>query len=109
MGKFCGIVGYGITKEDEDNPGIWTTQIIERTIFGETLSNYRQLDSSSGNLNDDINISAKVSFVADPYAYENYQYIKYIQYGGAKWKAKFVDPTSYPRLIVTLGGLYNGE
>ena len=105
MAKFYGKIGYAETVETK--PGIWTPQIVTRTYAGEMLRNTRRLESSNGT-NDNINIANEVSIVADPYAYEHFYNMKYIQLMGTKWKITNVE-VQYPRLILTIGGVYNGK
>ena len=85
---------------------MWEEQKIERQYSGELVKNTRRLESSGG-VNDNINISNEVSIVADPYAYENFHAMRYIKFMGAKWKISNVE-VRYPRLILTIGGVYNG-
>lgn len=66
----------------------------------------RQLQSGE-TLNDDINIANEISIVADPFARKNFHKMRYVAYMGAKWKISKVE-VGYPRLILTIGGLYNG-
>jgi hypothetical protein len=105
MAKFRGKVGF-ITTE-ETRPGIWDALVTERFYYCDLIRNFRRSESS-GNLNDDINISNKISIVADPYANDNIHSIKYVEFMGTKWKVSNVE-VQYPRLILDLGGLYNGE
>ena len=105
MAKYCGKIGYFNTVEKV--PGVWVDEIIERTSYGDILKNSRRLDNS-GNLNDNINISNQISIVADPYAFENFHHIKYAKFMGVAWKVTDI-LVEYPRLILTLGGEYNGE
>ena len=63
---------------------------------------------NSGEVNDDLNINMTLSIVADPFAYQNFHQIKYAEYMGSKWKVSSIE-VQYPRLILTLGGVYNGE
>lgn len=105
MAKFHGIVGYVETVETE--PGVWVEEKTERTYTGDFLRNSRQLQNS-GNLNDSINLSNKISIIADPFAVNKYYAIRYVEYMGAKWKVSDVE-IQYPRLILTVGGLYNGN
>ena len=105
MAKYCGTIGFGITEET--TPGVWTENIIERKYCGDITRNSRRLQSS-GNLNDDIILSNELSIVADPFANENFQHILYATYMGTKWKISNVD-IQYPRLILTFGGVYNGQ
>lgn len=104
MAKFCGKIGFIETQET--SPGVWTEIVIERIYYGDLLRNTRRLDSSEY-LNDNLSISNQISIVADPYAYENFHSIKYAEFMNAKWKVISVD-VQYPRLILDLGGVYNG-
>lgn len=105
MAKFYGNIGYITTVEIE--PGIWVeNQIIERPYFGDLIRNISK-SQSSGGVNDNINIANDISIVADPYAYENFHHMKYVEFMGTKWCITSVDATKYPRLILTVGGVYN--
>ena len=104
MPKFCGNIGYAISKET--TPGVWIEDIVERQYFGDVYRNTRKLQS--GNLvNDSIDISNEISILSDPFANENFHSMRYVTYMGAKWKVSSVE-VRYPRLILTVGGLYNG-
>jgi len=105
MAKFYGKVGYGVTVETR--PGIWEEQITEKPYSGDVLRNSRRLNAT-GTLNDNIGISNEISIVADPYANQNFHSILYIHYMGGVWKVTNVD-VQYPRLILSMGGVYNGE
>lgn len=105
MAKFFGKIGYGITNEIR--PGVWDETITEREYFGDVNRLSRSL-SVSDKVIDDITISNEISILADPFAYENFHTIKYIEYMGAKWKISKVE-VKYPRLILATGGVYNGE
>lgn len=105
MAKFYGKIGYAIT--DETVPGVWSEEITIRNYFGDVIRNTRKLQSTS-ELNDDINISNQISIVADSFAYNNFHSMRYAEFMGAKWKITDVE-VSHPRLILTIGGLYNGE
>lgn len=105
MAKFYGVIGYAVTEET--TPGIWKEQITERTYFGDLTRNTRKLQSTD-QLNDNINVANEVSIVADPFANENFHSMKYVEFMGAKWKITSVE-VQYPRLILTVGGVYNGE
>lgn len=80
-------------------------QITERNYYGDVIRNTRRLQSAD-KVNDDINISNEISIVADPYANDHFYAIRYVVFQGAKWKVSNVD-VQYPRLILSLGGLYN--
>ena len=103
MTKFYGEIGYVETTETE--PGVWVENIIKRNYYGDLIRNTRSL-VSSGNVNDNINISNEISILADPYANEHFHSMRYVEFMGAKWKISNIE-VKYPRLILTIGGLYN--
>lgn len=104
MAKFYGIIGYTETKEIE--PGVWDEVITERSYYGDLTRNTSRFQPSNG-VNDDINISNNVSVIADPYANQNFHHMRYVEFMGTKWKITNVD-VQYPRIILTVGGVYNG-
>ena len=105
MAKFYGVIGYAVTKETA--PGVWTEEIAEQSYYGDLTRNMRRLQDS-GDRNDDINVANEISIVADPYANANFHSMRYVAFMGAKWKISKVE-VQYPRLILTLGGVYNGK
>lgn len=105
MAKYSGKIGFAIPMETE--PGIWEEQIIERSYYGDLIKNTSRYQTSGG-VNDNIVISNNISIIADPYANENFQHIRYATFMGANWKVTNGD-VQYPRIILTLGGLYNEE
>ena len=104
MAKFYGVIGYAVTEMTEH--GIYEEQIVETEYVGDVIRNTRRLREAS-KINDDINISNQISIIADPYAANNFHTMRYVVFMGAKWKISEVE-VQYPRLILTLGGLYNG-
>ena len=104
MAKFYGKIGYAETVETA--PGVWQEQITERDYFGD-LNRNTSTAQSSNQLNDNINISNEISILADPFANQNFHLMRYVEYMGAKWKITNVE-VQYPRLILTVGGVYNG-
>lgn len=105
MGKWFGKIGYAVTAETE--PGIWEEQIVERDYYGDMTSDHRKRQNSQG-INDDLSLSNVISIIADPFAYENCSYMAYAEIMGAKWKISDIE-VQYPRLILTIGGVYNGN
>lgn len=105
MAKWYGKIGY--VNMVEVQPGVWEPDIIEKPYFGDTIKLTRQLQNS-GEVNDNINISNQISIVADPYATNHIHKMRYAEFQGANWKVSNVD-VQPPRLILTLGGLWNGK
>ena len=105
MAKFYGAVGYAVC--DETSPGVWIDTIVERNYYGDLTRNTRRLQASD-KVNDNIDITNEISIIADPFANQNFHSMKYVEFMGAKWKITNVE-VQYPRLILTVGGVYNGE
>lgn len=104
MNKWFGKVGYA--NSSEVRPGVCEEVITEREYFGDVVRFNKQTENS-GEVIDNISVTVSISIVADPFAYDHFHTIKYVEYMGSKWKVKTVDP-QYPRLVLSLGGLYNG-
>lgn len=103
MSKFYGEIGYAETVET--TPGVWEEHIVKRNYYGELVRNTRRLQTTD-QLNDDINIANEISIIADPFANQNFHTMRYVEFMGSKWKITSVE-VKYPRLILTIGGLYN--
>ena len=104
MSKYYGAIGYSVTSEIR--PGVYDQTVIERLYTGDILQNQRRWESGEL-MNDDLNVSNRVSIVADDYAYENVGKMRYVRFLGTTWKVKTVE-VNRPRLIISLGGVYNG-
>ena len=107
MGKYYGKIGYAIPVETA--PGVWRTDvnIIEKSVIGDVLKGSSGWNGSS-HLNDDMRINVRISVVSDAFLRQHFSHIKYCEWMGVKWKVTDIEP-SRPRLILTLGGEYNGE
>ena len=104
MPTFYGNIGYAISKETA--PDVSVEDIVEHKYSGDVYRNTRKLQSGN-QVNDSIDISNEISILSDPFANENFHSMRYVTYMGAKWKVSSVE-VRYPRLILTVGGLYNG-
>lgn len=105
MAKFHDIIGFVTTVETA--PGVHQEQPIERTYSGDVLKNSRRLQTTDS-INDTVVISNRISIVADRYARENFHAIRYVVFMGSRWKVENVE-YEFPRIILNLGGVYNGE
>ncbi len=104
MAKFYGEIGYAITEETK--PGVWTETIVVKNYYGDLIRNTRRLQNSN-NLNDNVNVSNEISILSDPFANENFHAMRYVKFMDVKWKVSSVD-VQYPRLILSIGEVYNG-
>ena len=103
MARYHGYVGYAI--DVEAYPGVWEEQISEHEYFGDVLKNRINIQQGSV-VNAKITISNSISIIADPFAFEHIYAMRYVTYLGKKWSIVNVS-IERPRLILTLGGLYN--
>lgn len=105
MAKWYGVVGYVTTEETR--PGVWTPKTVERPYYGDLVKNFNKVQTSD-KVNSDISVADDISIVADPYAHENFQAIRYVEFMGAKWSVTTAQ-VQYPRIILSIGGVYNGQ
>lgn len=103
MAKFYGIVGFA-KEVGDDGHGVWKPSIEERPYYGDVTRDIRKF-SNSDKVNGDLDVSNEISIVADPFAYDHFSAIRYVIFGGAKWKVSSVE-VQRPRLRLTIGGLY---
>ena len=104
MAKFYCLIGFA--KIEETSPGVFEEKITERTYYGDVGRNSRKLQSSDS-VNDNLNVANEISIIADPYANDNFFSMRYVVFMGSKWKVTDV-AVQFPRLILTIGGVYNG-
>ena len=102
--RFSGKVGYGVTVET--SPGVHEDQIHERSHFGDVVRNSVKFQAGES-VNNDLSVSNSVSIVADAYANEHFFAIRYVEWGGALWSVSDIE-VQPPRLLLRLGGVYNG-
>jgi hypothetical protein len=103
--KWYGKIGYSNTVET--TPGVWMSQDTIREYFGEVKRNSTRWTGNSDSTNDDLTVNSQISIIADPFANENFYSMKWIEFMGTRWKITSVEP-QFPRLLLTLGGVYNG-
>lgn len=107
MAKWSGIVCFRDEKESEMQPGVWVKELTEKNYYGEIIKNLASLQNES-ELNPTMLINNQISIISDPYARENFTKIIYLTFMGSKWKPASIE-VQYPRLVITLGGLYNEQ
>ena len=105
--KFVGKIGFWV-DEMETAPGVWRGCIIERRYVGEVLSSKRIFQSAGEKQNDEFKVNNRISILSDLYMRNNWASIRYVIWNGAKLKVTSVT-MGYPRIILEMGGIYNGE
>lgn len=105
MARFYGKVGYMTTVES--SPSVYEEKTIVHEYCGDVIKATSSWSSASQE-NDNLKISNQISIVADPFALSNFQSIRFVEWMGVKWKVSNVS-LEFPRLILTIGDVYNGE
>lgn len=106
MAKCSGVIGYALAVETQ--PGIWGEQITEKNYYGDIVKDNRRIVDQSA-INGSVNISNNISIVSNKFMLENLAFMKYLSFMKSKWKISTIDMSKPPRIIITLGGLYNGQ
>lgn len=106
--KFSGKIGFWL-GDIKTKPGIYKSNIVEKTYTGDVLKNIRNFQSAENQINDNLRVNNRLSIISDLYMQKNWASIKYVLWNGVKWKVSSVDVSSYPRVVLELGGVYNGE
>ena len=103
MARWFGVIGFAETEEV--SPGVWKEIVTERNYYGDFTRNSRRLQTSD-KVNDDVVISNSINILSDPYAIQHFHAMRYATYMNTKWKITDVE-VQHPRLVMTLGGVYN--
>lgn len=106
--KFSGKVGFWL-KDAETKPGVYKPVIVEKSYTGNVLKASRMFQVAESQQNDNLKITNRISIISNLYMQRNWTSIKYVSWNGVKWKVISVDVSSYPRVILDLGGVYNAN
>lgn len=104
MAKYYGNIGFGESREQA--PGVWEDVIIEKPYYGDVIRDTLEVEAHEKVLND-LRTGNSFSILADGYAENNFFAMRYIQWAGALWAIRQVE-VRRPRLIIRIGGVYNG-
>ncbi len=105
MAKWYGTLGF--VQSSESAPGVWKDVVTKVETSGD-LMQFEQRSQNSEKLTDDISFSNRISVLMDPFMMKNFQYLKFASFANSYWKVSSVN-VQYPRMIFTLGGVYNGK
>lgn len=111
MNKWSGIIGFYVNEEvlkDGRKTGVWKSHIIEKKYFGDILRDFRSANPSDSSTNDNVSINNTISILSDQFINNHIMDIKYVTFKGFKFKVSGFS-VNYPRIEMSLGGLYNGE
>jgi len=105
VARFADKIGFAFTSV-ETRPGVFKDVITEKPYFGDVRRAARQA-LTTDKINDDLVAENVIEIVADAYANDNMFAIRYVWWTGKRWKVLNVEQSGV-RLILRLGGIYNG-
>ena len=105
MAKFYGKIGFG--TEQETAPGVWELVIVERPYFGEIVREALNVVGGQTVLGES-KLNNTFRILADGYATENFMDMRYILWLGHYHEIVQVTLEQRPRMMVRVGGVYNG-
>ena len=106
MAKFHGNIGF--VEFVESVPGVHKEVTSEREYSGDVKRKINRYVSTTTSINDNITLNNQIEIIADPYLNQHFPSIRYVVWNGCKWKVSSVE-NQFPRLILTLGEVYNGQ
>lgn len=104
MARFYGVVGYA--HQVETRPGVHVEVITERFARGDVVTDSVKV-SNDGQINPDLSLGNSFSILMDDYLTEHMSAIRYVKWHGGRWSVSDIK-NQHPRLILRVGGLYNG-
>jgi len=104
--KFSGDAGFAIEVES-NRPGVYKEDIVERRVRGDVLNAGYNYTTDASSTSDDTSIQNRLSIIMDAFLKEHLGDLRYITYMGVKWKISGFTINA-PRIIINLGGIYNG-
>ena len=99
-------IKIGFVTTVETSPGIWDEQIQEKIYYADVTRRYVKQNYNT-TINANVDISNTLSVVANPEILTNLQSIRYVSWMGQRWSIGSIE-VNYPRLILGIGGIWNG-
>ncbi len=103
--RFHGILIAITEKEDPNNPGVFPSTEVEYKVFGDYFS--EKMNATHGAyVSDNISMSNRISIRAPKHLFDEVETIRSLKIKNTLWRISNIE-LQYPRMIITLGGLYN--
>lgn len=103
--KFSGIIGF-YEEDVEVEPGVYMNLIVRKPYKGDIYNPTRTFQTTDYQ-NDKLVLENRISIISDIYLRDNLSSIRYVEMKGAKWEVRSIDINNYPRVILSVGGVYN--
>ena len=104
MTKYFGEIVFSKTEKFDN--GIVAEKTVGRKYKGDVEKNWRRWETGE-RLNDNININNTLSIVADSFLFAHLGMIRAVEWMGSYWEVSSIE-VKRPRLILEIGGVYNG-
>jgi len=104
MAKFYGTIGF--VETEEAKAGVHEEVVTEKSYTGDILRSAKRWEDGP-KVNSDLMIENRISIIADSFAIDNTPNMRYVTLSGSRWKISSAE-IQRPRIIISLGGLYNG-
>ena len=105
MAKFRGKIGYTVSEEDPNRPGIYVEKVVERTYYG-TINRIINNVQPNEKFDKDVHLNMELEILADGFASQNFAFMRYVEYMNSKWEITSAQ-VRRPRIVITFGGVYN--
>ena len=106
MARYYGAIGF--IRTEDDGTGIWEEKETVRHYYGDLNSNVRKWNQQNDvGSNDTLSLNNNISILADRFAYDNLDAMKWAEFQGIKWRITSVE-INYPRMTLFFGGVWNG-
>lgn len=103
--KFSGVIG--VVKQIQNEDGYWEEKPSEIHMVGDIKAvseTYKSFDSASRNT---TRVGNSLSVLWSPKTPDDISNIRYVKWAGGCWAVESVEVHA-PRLVLKLGGVYNG-
>lgn len=104
MSRFCGRVGFAVLEESDQ---ISREYYHERFYRGNYVTAAVRWQNQQ-EINDSLTMENRISFVSDGFCQKHLGAIRYVVIGEEKWAVTRVERQGR-RLVLSIGGVYNGE
>ena len=102
MSKVSIHVGY--ETQSEIAPGVWGSTVKE-VRYKADLTRDIVRSTSEDKIHNDIYLNNQFAIVANTFAHQNVQFMRYVKYKGVNWRISSFE-INKPRLTIYVGGVY---
>jgi len=104
MARFSGNIGFG--ADQVVSPGVHD-EVITTRFYKGTVERDSRTFRADAEVVGEVSVSHSISIIADEYAIAHLQDVRFVEWDGGFWVVTSRE-LSRPRLILGLGGVYNG-